>query len=312
MNQEISAQSRWGRPQIRARAAELATRIAGEWPGPIAVTEPIDPAWEVAIKALAEIPAGGWTTYGDLAALIGTHPIAVGQRLASHPMPNVHRVLQSDGRISANFRWADGSSEPLPRNLLEAEGVVFNDHDRADPQQRLDAKDLAELAGLTLDELPESLPDLPSDDEYLTRYTGQLAAAQTTATVNAVVLILDAWRALGGTVGLAKTNETACYLMAREGRDSLWPVVLHSSGKCEVVFQYMATRPPFDDVELRQEFRSQLNKISGVDIPEAKLELRPGFPLELLTDQASRRTLIDALSWFYYQANPSADEGATS
>lgn len=69
----------------------------------------------------------------------------------------------------------------------------------------------------------------------------------------------------------------------------------------------MAIRPPFDDVELRQEFRNRLNKISGVDLPEAKLELRPGFPLELLTDEPSRRTFIDALTWFYYQANPAAD-----
>ena len=34
MNQEIAAQSCWGRPQIQARGADLAHRIAQEWPGP--------------------------------------------------------------------------------------------------------------------------------------------------------------------------------------------------------------------------------------------------------------------------------------
>jgi alkylated DNA nucleotide flippase Atl1 len=270
------------------------------------VTDPIDPAWEVAVRALAEIPAGGWTTYGDVAALTGTHPIAVGSHLANHPVPNVHRVLQSDGRVSPNFRWTDGRTEPAPRTLLEAEGVVFDDRDRADPQQRLNAKELADLGGVTLDALPESLPELPAD-EYLTRFTEQLAAAQATATVNAVVLVLDAWRSLGGTLWLGKGNETSCSLIAREGRNSLWPVVLHPSGKCEVVFQYMATRPPFDDIELRQEFQNRLNKIAGVNLPEAKLELRPGFPLELLTDEPSRQTFIDTLAWFHDQANPADD-----
>src|ERR1700722_3091305 len=124
MNQEIAAQPRWGRPEILARAAQLANRIAQEWPGPIDVTEPLDPAWEVAVRALAEIPAGGWTTYGDVAALIGTHPIAVGSRLANYPIPNAHRVLQADGRISPNFRWVDERPES-PRALLESEGVTF-------------------------------------------------------------------------------------------------------------------------------------------------------------------------------------------
>jgi hypothetical protein len=95
--------------------------------------------------------------------------------------------------------------------------------------------------------------------------------------------------------------------MARESPHNLWPVVLYPSGKCEVVFQYMAARPPFDDVELRRELRDRLNKIPGVDLPEAKLELRPGFPLELLTDEASRDVFTEALTWFYERANASTE-----
>lgn len=268
------------------------------------MTEPLDPAWEVAARALAEIPAGAWTTYGSLAALIGTHPIAAGQHLATYPRPNAHRVLQADGRISANFRWADGRTDS-PRALLESEGVAFDDHDRADPQRRLDVEDLAQLAGVPMDELPEQLPALPSHED-LPLFTEQLAAHQTTATVNAIVLVIDTWADLGGTLWIGRGNERSCYLMAHVDGKGLWPVVFYPTGKCEVVFQYMAVRPPFDDVELRRELLSHLNKIAGVDLPEAKLELRPGFPMELLTDAASREVFIDALTWFFHQGKPSS------
>jgi alkylated DNA nucleotide flippase Atl1 len=305
MNQEIAALPRWGRPQIKARAAGLANRIATEWPGPADVSEPLDPAWEVAVRALAEIPAGAWTTYSELAALIGTHPIAAGQHLANYHTPNAHRVLQADGGISASFRWPDGRTDS-PRTLLESEGVIFDHQDRADPQQRLDVTDLAQLASVTADELPEALPVLPFEDEYLTRFTEQLADAQGIATVNAVMLVLDAWISHGGALWLGRGGETSCFLMAREGRHpgNLWPVVLYPTGKCEVVFQYMAVRPPFDDAGLRREFRERLSKIPGVDLPEAKLELRPGFPLEMLANEEARSLFTDALTWFYNQAKP--------
>ena len=156
-----------------------------------------------------------------------------------------------------------------------------------------------------MDELPEQLPALPAHED-LPLFAEQLATHQTTATVNATVLVIDAWAALGGTLWIGRGNERSCYLMAHVEDKGLWPVVFYPTGKCEVVFQYMAIRPPFDDVELRREFLNRLNKIAGVDLPEAKLELRPGFGMELLTDAASRETFVDALTWFFHQANPAA------
>jgi hypothetical protein len=108
------------------------------------------------------------------------------------------------------------------------------------------------------------------------------------------------------TVWIGRGNERSCYLMAHLEGKGQWPVVFYATGKCEVVFQYMAARPPFDDIELRREFLNRLNKIAGVDLPDAKLELRPGFGVELLTDTASRETFVDALTWFFHQPNPSA------
>ena len=127
--------------------------------------------------------------------------------------------------------------------------------------------------------------------------------------MNSVVLVLDAWASKGGGLWLGRGGETSCFLMAREGQRprNLWPIVLYPTGKCEVVFQYLAVRPPFDDVQLRREFRDRLAKIPGVNLPDSKLELRPGFPVELLAEDASRKTFIAALNWFYEQANPSTE-----
>lgn len=53
------------------------------------------------------------------------------------------------------------------------------------------------------------------------------------------------------------------------------------------------------------EFLERLNKIPGVDLPVAKIELRPGFPLSVLADQDAVTVFIDALTWFYQQATAS-------
>jgi hypothetical protein len=65
----------------------------------------------------------------------------------------------------------------------------------------------------------------------------------------------------------------------------------------EVVFQHMRRRPVFDDVALRDEFRRRLDA-AGIRIPEAKLNLRPSFRLDLLREPGSRRAVQGALEWF--------------
>jgi len=157
MNQEIALQPKWGRAEIHDRANQLAKRIAAIWPGPVEVgPEETGAAWDIMAKALAGIPAGSWTTYGDLAALIGSHPVPVGSRLANHPVANAHRVLQVEGTVSQSFRWPDPARTDDPLDLLRAEGVVFDEQGRADQAQRLTVEDLAQLAGLTIGDLPET------------------------------------------------------------------------------------------------------------------------------------------------------------
>lgn len=164
MNQEIAQQTHWGSPQIKARGQALVDRVAIIWPGPVATVEVTIPAvgWELMNTALAELPAGSWTTYSDIAALIGSQPDAVSKRLATMPASNAHRVLQDDGAISPGFCWLDRDRRDDPADLLRAEGVVFDDQARADPAQRLNTADVAVLAGISLPETAGTSPEAAS------------------------------------------------------------------------------------------------------------------------------------------------------
>ncbi|QRP46892.1 DUF262 domain-containing protein [Amycolatopsis sp. FDAARGOS 1241] len=303
MNQEIAVRERWGRPQIHERADALADRVISEWPGP---TSPDggapEPAWDVLVKALAELPAGSWTTYGDLAALIGTHAVSVGQRLATTAsIPNAHRVLQSDGKVSPNFAWLDPQRTDKPRDLLEAEGVTFDGHDRANPEQRATTEGLALLIGAEVPELVP-YPDPGRAPELRDRFREQLIDRQGPEVAAAVIKVLQAWVKTGGYLDYGLENETSCFLMSRDKTDpggNIWPGAVYPGGRFEVVFQHLRTRPPFDDPTRRDEFRRRLNEIDGIDLPESKLDKRPSFDVELLAGASKREQLVEVLEWFH-------------
>ena len=100
---------------------------------------------------LAEIPSGRWTTHGEVAVVVGSHPVPVGQAIANHTMPNPWRVLNAGGTLSAQFRWTDQHRTDDPRDLLRAEGVDVDVAGRADPEQFMDAVELAAGMGLDID-----------------------------------------------------------------------------------------------------------------------------------------------------------------
>lgn len=319
LTRDIVACERWGRPQIHARADALAERIINLWPGPTGhVVDQSEVRWDLMDKALAALPVGSWTTYGDLAALIGTAPQPVGNRLRTVPVPNAHRVLQAERTMAAGFRWPDGRAED-PIAVLQAEGVLFDQHGRADETQRIDLDELAQLTGLTPDEVPRRLPrPRPGEGQSLAdRFAEQLGVLQDKVVAEATLTLLDQWKEIGGTLLYGDGAETSCFLMARERghhEGDIWPMTLYPSGKVEVVFQYLANRLPFDDVRLREQLRQRLNQLPGVNIAAAKLTLRPGFPLTVLADDSAAAGLVEHLQWFYDQAHLSkeAEETLTS
>lgn len=310
LNQDIAAQERWGRTQIHNRANALVEQIIATWPGPTQTTaDQSEVPWEVMNKALAELPAGSWTSYGDLAALIGSHPVAVGARITGHPTPNAHRVLQTEGIIAANFRWPEPDRDDDPREVLRGEGVTFDQYGRADQAQRVGTEELAQLAGMTPEDLPDRAPrSRPGRAvDYAERFINQLTTWQGPQVATATHVVLDEWTTMGGTLLYGTGGETSCFLMAR-GKEhelgNIWPAAIYPSGKFEIVFQHLSTREPFHDIALREELRQRLNQLPGVDIAAAKLTLRPSFPLTVLIDADARDALLDHLRWFYDQAQP--------
>jgi alkylated DNA nucleotide flippase Atl1 len=307
MNQEIAKEEHWGAHEIELRGIGLAQRVNDIWPGPTS-SAPVDdgPNWSLLASAMTALPAGGWTTYGDLAALIGNHAVPVGNHLASAPVPNAHRVLRADRTVSPDFRWGAATDNPSPRVMLEAEGVHFNAAGQAASEQRFDARELAVLVGLE----PEALPLTHSADGTheggFDGFIAQLSRVQSEDTAQGVRELVSAWTSLGGKVEFGSSAEVSCYLMARDGErmaDKVWPVTIYPSGKVEVVFQWMTSRPPFDAIELREEFRRRLNEVAGVDLPAAKVSMRPGFSVELLADTRCRDQLVRQLGWFFTEAN---------
>ena len=87
----------------------------------------------------SEIPAGRWTTYGDVASAIGVPGAAqsVAGVIATDPdVQNAHRVLRANGQISPGWVNAAGDGPAHARELLEIEGITFDDTGTADSPRR--------------------------------------------------------------------------------------------------------------------------------------------------------------------------------
>ncbi|WP_274557129.1 GmrSD restriction endonuclease domain-containing protein [Streptomyces spiramyceticus] len=308
MNQAIAVQERWGKAEILKRADELAERAVQLWPGPLDGALQADEewhGWKEMRAALLAMPAGTWTTYGDVAALIGTHAISVGNHLASKPgVHGAYRVLTADGRISAGFRWADDQHSGDPQALLETEGVPFDEAGRARRSHQLTGSDLAALLGQEAPEETAPAPESPDEQQAAAiRFEAQLGENQTPETAQGVRSALRFWEQQGGHCVYGKASETSCFPMLDVGdalqERTLWPIAIYpETGTVEVVFQHLKRRPPFDDEPLRRELMSRMNEIEGIRLAEAKLDLRPSFPIEVFAKQSEG--LCAVLEWFVH------------
>ncbi len=151
LNHVIAEAPGWGRNQILDRADDLADRAIKIWPGPLAggdLDRLTGRDWSRLHQALTALPAGSWTTYGDLAELIGSHPRAIGHHLGTVRVVNAHRVLARDGKVVPTFRWPDEHDTRDPHDVLRSEGVRFDETLAADPAQHMNAQDVALLLGL--------------------------------------------------------------------------------------------------------------------------------------------------------------------
>lgn len=116
-----------------------------------------DPRWKTVLELLTRLTPGSWTTYGDIAEVVGMSAQSVGGFMAeAGEAEGVHRVLQSGGKVSPGFRWLDPERTDDPREVLEQEGVPFDQFGRAAPSQRVTADKLrAMLSGTGVPPAPE-------------------------------------------------------------------------------------------------------------------------------------------------------------
>ena len=297
----------WGVQQIHQRGTELAELIIKVWPGPLDIGPPqADDQWRVVRQLLVAVPEGTWTTYGDVCALAGTHPVALGSFLGGTTTPNAWRVLTAAGRVSEGFRWADDRTE-TPQEVLERDGVRFDSHGSADPTQRLRPVELAALIGISV---PDQTPDIqPVQNAHRAEHFWmQLQAHQTPQITAGVRALAEGWAELGGSLGYGDASQVSLFFLTAgpDADANLWPWVVYPAfhGVIEFVFQHLKIRAPFDDTSLREELRRRLNEVPGIHIDPARIGLRPNAPIEVLAHEAAIDGLLQVAKWFRETADP--------
>ncbi|WP_432096933.1 DNA-binding protein [Streptomyces sp. bgisy100] len=101
--------------------------------------------WTSLHSLLRALPPTRWTTYGDVAAVIGSHAVPVGSHLANcGDCPNPWRVLNAKGKVSTGFRWSDPGRTDSPAEMLAADGVPMKAGTAA-PSARLSVPELRSL-----------------------------------------------------------------------------------------------------------------------------------------------------------------------
>ncbi|GII30042.1 DUF262 domain-containing protein [Planotetraspora mira] len=309
MNQEIAAAEHWGKAEILTRAGRLADLATSIWPGPEETDRGTAASrdWTLLHNALAALSPATWTSYSDLAELIGSHAVPVGVHLATVPVFNAHRVLTKSGQISGSFRWTDPDDDRDVRDVLQAEGIELNENGQADPGQHISARELAELLGLPgAADLAET--ELAGEDELDTevveerekRFFQQLNETSGPQAAGAVQRVLEHWRARGGEVQHGTSAGASCAPIIRIDGKQIH-VIRFYADTFAIPFGTLKRRPPFDDPALREDLRQRLNDAPGVDIPVGKLELYPSVKITQLANIAVFDVVVALLDWFAAQ-----------
>ncbi len=92
--------------------------------------KPPSPLYRTIYDLARQVPPGHVTTYGQIASQIGSTARTVGFAMAALPPGSDtpwQRVINSQGKISPR---TDGDGNILQRDLLEAEGIQFDQKGR--------------------------------------------------------------------------------------------------------------------------------------------------------------------------------------
>jgi len=90
------------------------------------------PLYQQIYTVVRQIPSGRVASYGQIARILGNcTPRMVGYAMSATPSGSDvpwHRVINSQGKISIR----EGISSFMQRQLLEEEGVIFNENHQTD------------------------------------------------------------------------------------------------------------------------------------------------------------------------------------
>ncbi len=148
LNEALANATHWGVREIEQRSSALADAANALWSAPIPgiVTPHHGFDWARVDQAVNALPGGSWTSYGDLAELVGTAAQPTANHVARDPnLAYAYRVLNGDGSVSSNFRWDDDSDTRDPMEVLIGEGVEFDENGCASQAQRLRPAELDAL-----------------------------------------------------------------------------------------------------------------------------------------------------------------------
>ena len=148
LNESLADAAQWGVTEIEERSRALANAANALWSAPIAgiISPHYGFDWTRVDEAVSALPAGSWTSYGDLAELVGTAAQPTANHVARDAsLTYAYRVLSGDGSVSFNFQWHDEADTRDPTEVLIGEGVEFDESGRASQAQRLGPAELEAL-----------------------------------------------------------------------------------------------------------------------------------------------------------------------
>lgn len=156
LNRGLSALESWNQDTMENRGLRLAAQALVIWSRP-KVSEQRTSAfredeyqgkgfdWSALHQILVTMPAGTWTSYLNLAEVVGTGAQALSTHLRNHVgCINAYRVLTWDGRIAEGFRWSDPDDDRDVHQVLTDEGIEFIDS-QASRSMQLQPEDLRSL-----------------------------------------------------------------------------------------------------------------------------------------------------------------------
>ncbi|MYV98398.1 DUF262 domain-containing protein [Streptomyces sp. SID3343] len=148
----------------------------------------------------------------------------------------------------------------------------------------------------------ESWPAAPTEElDAEARFWEQLASCSGPAEVRLVEELLEFWVVSRGRVDFGDGTTPAARLV-RDAKDgtSVCPMLVFPSAAgsgIEVQFRELGRHQRFASEPMREELRSRLNVITGVDIRSQHVRGRPNFPLNLLEEERNRAVLYEVFAW---------------